>query len=71
MNSVSAIPGVSQLVFYDAPEPPAGIFEDFLAIPHFTSDVKTRDFLSFVKASPSDATSGLRYVLQASKAYYH
>ncbi|KAF4610654.1 hypothetical protein D9613_006785 [Agrocybe pediades] len=59
-NFLLGQPGISLLLFYDAPTPPAGIFDDFLAIPYFSKDVKTRDFLSLVKASPSDATSGTR-----------
>ncbi|KAF9460196.1 hypothetical protein BDZ94DRAFT_1324266 [Collybia nuda] len=37
-----------------------GIFEKFLAIQSFTKDIKTRDFLSLVKASPSNITYGQR-----------
>lgn len=47
-------------MFYDAPTPPAGIFDDFLAIPFFTKDIKTRSFLSLVQASPANATEGTR-----------
>ncbi|OCH91179.1 FAD-binding domain-containing protein [Obba rivulosa] len=54
--------GVSQLLFYDGPTPPSGIFDDFLAIQSFTSDVSTRSFLSLVQASPSNATSGTRAI---------
>ncbi|KAI0260019.1 hypothetical protein BC834DRAFT_1044925 [Gloeopeniophorella convolvens] len=36
------------LVFYDAPTPPAGLFEDFLAIPTVSSDVSTTTFADFV-----------------------
>ncbi|KAG6823365.1 hypothetical protein H0H93_003794, partial [Arthromyces matolae] len=56
-------PGISQLIFYDGPSPPAGIFDDFLAIPYLTKDVSTRDFLSLVKSSPANATYGQRYIL--------
>ncbi|QRV98417.1 FAD-binding domain protein [Ceratobasidium sp. AG-Ba] len=59
-NSIIGQPGVSLLMFYDGPTPPAGIFERFLSIPHFTSDVKTRSFTSLVQASPSDITYGTR-----------
>ena len=45
---------LAQIVFYDGPTPPEGIFDEFLAIPHFTKDVGTRSFLSFLKATPSD-----------------
>lgn len=55
-------PGISQILFYDAPTPPVGIFDDFLAIPHFTKDIKTRSFTSHVQASPANVTTGQRYV---------
>lgn len=61
-NFLLGQPGVSQLLFYDGPTPPDGIFDDFLAIPHFTQDVQTRDFTSLVLASPSNATANLRGV---------
>ncbi|PBK83516.1 FAD-binding domain-containing protein [Armillaria gallica] len=56
------VPLVSQILFYDAPTPPDGIFDDFLAIPSISTDVNTRDFLSLVLASPSNLTSGARGV---------
>ncbi|KAF8069311.1 FAD-binding domain-containing protein [Lyophyllum atratum] len=59
-NFLLGQPGISQLVFYDGPTPPAGIFDDFLAIPHLTQDVSTRDFLSLVKSSPANSTYGSR-----------
>lgn len=52
--------GVSQLLFYDGPSPPAGTFDSFLAIPHLTKDVEARDFISLVQASPANATAGQR-----------
>ncbi|KAF5346348.1 hypothetical protein D9758_011479 [Tetrapyrgos nigripes] len=59
-NFVLGQPGVSQLLFYDGPNPPAGIFDDFLAIPSFTKDVDTRDFVSLVQAPPSDIQANQR-----------
>ncbi|KAF8879383.1 FAD-binding domain-containing protein [Infundibulicybe gibba] len=59
-NFLLGQPGITLLIFYDAPTPPPGIFDSFLAIPSFTKDCKTRDFLSLVKSSPSNATAGLR-----------
>lgn len=47
-------------LFYDAPTPPDGIFDEFLALPYLTSDISTRSFLSLVLTAPSNATSGLR-----------
>ncbi|KAF5327189.1 hypothetical protein D9619_004973 [Psilocybe cf. subviscida] len=43
---------VSEVLFYDAPTPPKGIFDDFLAIPATTTDISTRSFLSLVLSSP-------------------
>ncbi|KAJ3779728.1 hypothetical protein GGU10DRAFT_7574 [Lentinula aff. detonsa] len=57
-------PGISQL-FYDGPTPPDGIFDDFLAIPFFTKDVSTRDFVSLVQSSPSNATAGTRAIFDS------
>lgn len=59
-NFLAGSPGISLLMFYDGPNPPAGIFDEFLAIPYLTKDVSTRDFLSLVKSSPANATYGSR-----------
>ncbi|QRV98415.1 FAD-binding domain protein [Ceratobasidium sp. AG-Ba] len=59
-NFLLGQPGVSLLMFYDGPTPPAGIFERFESILHFTSDVKTRSLTSLVQASPANATYGNR-----------
>ncbi|KIJ50387.1 hypothetical protein M422DRAFT_777110 [Sphaerobolus stellatus SS14] len=59
-NFILGAPGISQLLFYDGPTPPAGIFDDFLAIPYLTKDVSTRSFLSLVQASPANVTYGER-----------
>ncbi|OBZ76960.1 Bifunctional solanapyrone synthase [Grifola frondosa] len=61
-NFLLGQPGVSQLLFYDYPTPPDGIFDDFLAIPHFTEDVSTRSFSSLVLSSPANATAGYRAI---------
>ena len=53
-------PGITLNMFYDGPEPPAGIFDDFLSTPYFTKDVQTRSFTSLIAATPSEATGGLR-----------
>ncbi|KAJ7027402.1 FAD-binding domain-containing protein [Mycena alexandri] len=59
-NFLLGQPGISHLMFYDGPSPPAGIFDDFLAIPHLTEDVSTRSFLSLVQSAPSNVTTGAR-----------
>ncbi|CUA67128.1 hypothetical protein RSOLAG22IIIB_07207 [Rhizoctonia solani] len=61
-NFLLGQPGVSLLMFYDGPTPPAGIFERFTSIPHFTSDVSTRSFPDLVGVSPSNTTYGFRRV---------
>lgn len=59
-NFIAGAPGISLLIFYDDPTPPAGIFDAFLDIPHFTKDIDTRSYLDLVKASPVEVTNGLR-----------
>ncbi|KAF8156106.1 FAD-binding domain-containing protein [Crassisporium funariophilum] len=64
-NFLLGSPGISQLLFYDGPTPPLGIFDDFLAIPYLTKDISTRSFVSLVQSSPANATSGQRGVFNA------
>lgn len=59
-NFVLGAPGVSLLCFYDGPTYPDGIFDQLMAVPHFTKDISTRSFLSLVTSSPSDATANTR-----------
>ncbi|KAK7448813.1 hypothetical protein VKT23_013543 [Stygiomarasmius scandens] len=59
-NFLLAQPGVSQLLFYDGPNPPDGIFDDFLNISHFSQDVSTRAFLDLVKVAPANLTGNQR-----------
>ncbi|KAJ2917514.1 hypothetical protein MD484_g2939, partial [Candolleomyces efflorescens] len=63
-NFVLGAPGISLLLFYDGPTPPAGIFDHFLQIPHFTRDVKTRTFLDLVKTPPSYLQANQRGLFQ-------
>ena len=41
---------ISPQFFYDSPNFPAGIFDDFLAIPQLSSDLGTRGMASLIKA---------------------
>ncbi|KAL5514573.1 hypothetical protein ACEPAG_1889 [Sanghuangporus baumii] len=59
-NTLTGLPGVTLNLFYDGPEPPAGIFDEILGIPYFSKDVSTRSFTSLIAATPSQLTSGLR-----------
>ncbi|PPQ80764.1 hypothetical protein CVT26_015285 [Gymnopilus dilepis] len=61
-NFVLGQPGISQLIFYDGPTPPSGIFDEFLAIPYFTKDISTRSFLSLVQSSPANFTANNRAI---------
>ena len=51
---------IGQLVFYDAPTPPSGIFDNFTTIPAVKNGVKTRSYLDMILASRSEGSSGLR-----------
>ncbi|KAG0695061.1 hypothetical protein DFH29DRAFT_814582 [Suillus ampliporus] len=62
ITSILGISGASEIVFYDGPSPPEGIFDEFLAIPHEFKDVSTRSFLSLVQATPSNITSDSRAI---------
>lgn len=61
-NSAIGFAGVTQVLFYDAPTPPDGLFDQFMAIPYFTKDVGTMSFLDLVKLTPSNATANTRGV---------
>ncbi|KAL4071817.1 hypothetical protein J3A83DRAFT_4515316 [Scleroderma citrinum] len=56
------VPVITQLLFYNDPSPPTGIFDKFLSIPSLTRDIGTRSFLSLVRSAPSNMTQDLRGV---------
>ncbi|KAJ7756645.1 FAD dependent oxidoreductase [Mycena metata] len=58
-------PVVANILFYDAPTPPAGIFDEFLAIEHTSEDISTRSFLSLVQSGPANVTAGTRGAFHA------
>ena len=49
------------MLFYDAPEQPADIFDEFLAIPALETDIATRSFLSLVQVEPTTTSANTRY----------
>ena len=51
-------------LFYDAPTPPPGIFDAFLAIPDLQKVVSTQSYLSLVRSLPNQLV-GTRYALQS------
>ncbi|KAL4063633.1 hypothetical protein V8B97DRAFT_2026278 [Scleroderma yunnanense] len=54
--------GPSALVFYNAPTPPAGIFDEFLGIPSLVTNVSTMSFPALIKLSMANATYGSRAI---------
>ncbi|EKM48460.1 uncharacterized protein PHACADRAFT_266349 [Phanerochaete carnosa HHB-10118-sp] len=61
-NLATGLPAASVIMFYDGPEQPIGIFDDYLALPAIEKDISTRSFLSLVRSSPTNATAGTRAV---------
>ncbi|KAL7284767.1 hypothetical protein ACG7TL_002074 [Trametes sanguinea] len=66
-NGVMELTRCSQLIasislFYDSPDQPKSIFDDFLAIPNTAMDLKTRPLRDFVRTAPTNSTLGLRGV---------
>ncbi|KAF8124589.1 FAD dependent oxidoreductase [Boletus edulis] len=53
-NYIAGVPEPTVIVFYDAPEMPDEIFDEFLAIPALNQgiDVSTRSYFDFVKCIP-------------------
>ena len=62
---------IDVLLFYDAPSPPPGLFDDFLDIPFEIGHVGEKSLYEYVRSVPSDATSALdlRCVLGLSAVY--
>lgn len=48
------------MLYYDAPSPPAGLFDDFLKIPSATSDIHERTLSDFISKTISNSSAGLR-----------
>ncbi|KAG0707248.1 hypothetical protein DFH29DRAFT_871813 [Suillus ampliporus] len=47
-NNIFGVAAVSELVFYDGPSPPAGIFDEFLVIPYLLKDISTRGIFNTI-----------------------
>ena len=41
------------LMFYDGPQPPAGIFDDFLAVPDIQINITSGSFFEFYSSTPT------------------
>ena len=48
-------------LYYNAPTPPEGMFDDFLSLTSLVKNVSTRSYLSLI-LSTVEASDGLRYV---------
>ncbi|KZT30348.1 FAD-binding domain-containing protein [Neolentinus lepideus HHB14362 ss-1] len=55
----------SLTIFYDGPSPPAGIFDEFLAISSLTQNISSRTFLDLFSVNPSNMTAGNRGVFNS------
>ncbi|KAH9842438.1 FAD dependent oxidoreductase [Rhodofomes roseus] len=64
INNEIGLPVTELTLFYNAPTPPDGMFDEFLAIPAFSTDISTRSYLSLVTATPDNAT-------QSQRGYFH
>ena len=53
-------PSAFGLMFYDGPNLPDGVFDEFLAIPSLINEAYTRSFLSLARSWPSNFTSETR-----------
>ena len=60
MTSLQVIPTI--IMFYNAPQPPFGIFDTFLQLPNQQKDVQARSYANLVSIQATSTTSpvGLR-----------
>jgi hypothetical protein len=49
-------------MFYDGPQPPTGIFDDFLALPDIQANITSGSFFEFFSSIPSLAPGTTRCV---------
>ena len=63
ITAFNVIPGqviVAQIIFYDAPNPPTGMFDAFMDIESISTNISTRSLLSLVQSAPANLTHGQR-----------
>jgi len=51
---------MANILFYDSPTRPEGIFDEFLSIPAIVKAVYTRPYADLIQAFPLNALSDLR-----------
>ncbi|KAJ3521485.1 hypothetical protein NMY22_g12295 [Coprinellus aureogranulatus] len=67
----NGMPLINIQLFYDAPEPPAGIFDDFLNTTTVANSVASQTFLSMINSVPAGELHGIRgYFLGLSAPAY-
>ena len=57
---------VTLSLYYDSPNPPPGLFDEFLTISALSSNVHEGTFADYINSVSLDALSGLRYVSTSS-----
>lgn len=55
---------INLYVFYNAPEPPAQVFEKFLSVPFLNSAVKTQNYSKLITSNGQYAEYGSRWLIQ-------
>jgi hypothetical protein len=55
LRASQVVPAVT--LFYNAPQPPSGIFDAFLRIPNQQEDIQIRSYADFVKSQATPTTS--------------
>ncbi|KAK2462601.1 hypothetical protein APHAL10511_005334 [Amanita phalloides] len=50
-------PLITQLLYYDGPNPPAGLFDDFLKIPALIKDIGQRSLHKYIKLTASNVSA--------------
>ncbi|EPS98357.1 hypothetical protein FOMPIDRAFT_83615 [Fomitopsis schrenkii] len=69
INNEIGIPVTEFTLFYDGPTPPDGMFDKFLEIPAFYTDVSTRSFVSLILSTPDNATQTERGLFHTVSLY--
>ncbi|KAG1854013.1 FAD-binding domain-containing protein [Suillus subluteus] len=64
-NYVSGVAVMANMLFYDAPTRPEGIFDEFLSIDAIYEDISTRTYVDLIQSFPLNGTSGLRSVFSS------
>jgi len=61
-NCLASQPSVTLMLYYDAPNPPQGTFQDFLNIPSAVNLVQRQSLVTFIQNSEANLTAGFRGV---------